>query len=209
MKRDFVKLVEKGYERIALDYLAWRQQEPLLFRTELQEFAQRLAPDATLLDVGCGAGVPFTAWLSERFCVTGIDLSAVQIVLARERVPRAIFLNQDMLALDVPPRSFDAVTCFYSLIHVPRDQHALVLKNMNCALKLGGYLLIITGNEELDDGVGEFFDAEMYWSHFDRETSLQMIREAGFEIIWDKVVADRASGSHVLALGRKIAESVA
>jgi hypothetical protein len=31
-----------------------------------------------------------------------------------------------------------------------------------------------------------------------------MIRDAEFEIIWDKVVSDRPSGAHVLALARKI-----
>lgn len=68
-----------------------------------------------------------------------------------------------------------------------------------------GYLLLITGNADLTD-VDDFFGAEMYWSHFDRATSLQMIRDAGFEIVWDQVVADRPSGSHVLALAQKIAE---
>jgi len=203
MNRDFVKLVEQGYDRIAHDYLAWREQDLSLFRAELQDLSSRLPADAAVLDVGCGAGVPFTAWLSERFRVTGMDVSAEQIALARARVPRATFFQQDMLALDVPPCSFDAVTCFYALIHVPRDQHALALVNMNRALKPGGCLLLITGNGDLDDDVDEFFGAEMYWSHFNREVSLQMIRDAGFEIIWDKVVAYRPSGSHVLALAQK------
>ncbi len=64
-------------------------------------------------------------------------------------------------------------------------------------------MLIITGNGDLPNDVDTFFGAEMYWSHFDRATSLRMIRDAGFEIIWDKVVSDRPSGSHVLALARK------
>jgi ubiquinone/menaquinone biosynthesis C-methylase UbiE len=158
--------------------------------------------------------VPFTLWLSERFAVTGIDLSAEQIALARQRVPRATFLQQDMRALDplCAPHSFDAITCFYSLIHVPRDQHARVLANFNRVLKPRGYLLVITGNGDLNDDVDDFFGAEMYWSHFDRATSLQtpalacgasVIREAGFQILWDKIVADRPAGSHVLALAQK------
>jgi SAM-dependent methyltransferase len=110
-----------------------------------------------------------------------------------------------MCSLDVPPKSFDAVTCFYALIHVPRNQHARVLANFHRALKPGGYLFLIAGNGDLDDSIDDFFGAEMYWSHFDRATSLQMIRDAGFEIIWDKVVSDRPSGSHVLALARKSA----
>ncbi len=204
MNRDFIKLVERGYDKIARDYLTWREEEPLLFRDELQDLADRLPPNASVLDAGCGAGVPITRWLSERFRVTGVDISEEQLALARQHVPRATFLQQDMIALAVSLQSFDAITCFYALIHVPRDLHARVLANFYRALKPNGFLLLITGNGDLLDDVDEFFGAEMYWSHFDRATSLQMLRNAGFEIIWDKIVADRPSGSHVLVLARKI-----
>jgi ubiquinone/menaquinone biosynthesis C-methylase UbiE len=203
MNRDFIRLVENGYDEIANAYTAWREEEPLLFRDELQDLCNRLPQNANVLDVGCGAGVPVTLFLSERFNVTGIDISEKQIELARQRVPGAKFFKQDMLRLDVAPPLFDAVTCFYSLIHVPREKHALALANMNRALKIGGYLLLITGNSNLLDDVDTFFGKEMYWSHFDRETSLQMIRDAGLQIIWDKVVSDRPSGSHVLVLAQK------
>ncbi len=206
MKRDFVRLVEQSYDKIAKEYLAWRKEEPLLFRAELQDLADRLPPDASVLDAGCGAGVPVTLWLSERFRVTGVDISAEQLTLARTLVPRATWLRQDMTALEVPPHSFDAITCFYSLIHVPREHHAQVLANFHRTLKPHGLLLLITGNGNLQNDVDDFFGADMYWSHFDRETSLQMIREAEFEIIWDKIVADRPSGSHVLVMARKISQ---
>ena len=35
-----------------------------------------------------------------------------------------------------------------------------------------------------------------------------MIRDAGFEILGNKIVSDRPSGSHVLALARKIPEMI-
>ncbi len=203
MTRDFVRVVQQGYDRIAREYTAWREEEPNLFRAELEELAERLPADALVLDVGCGAGVPLTLWLSERFQVTGVDLSAEQLALARQHVPRARFLQQDMTALDVPPQTFDAVTCFYALIHVPREQHTQVLAGFYRALKPGGYLLLITGNNDNPDDVDNFFGAEMYWSHYDRATSVSMVREAGFQIIWDKVVSDRPSGSHVLLLANK------
>ncbi len=207
MTRDFVRIVEQGYNRIARDYRAWREEEPLLFRDELQDLAERLPPNSTVLDVGCGAGVPVALFLSRKFRVTGVDISSEQLILARQRVPNATFLQQDMVSLDVPHNSFDAITCFYALIHVPRDQHARVLANFHLALKPNGFLLLITGNGDLPNDLSDFFGAEMYWSHFDRATSLQMIRDAGFEILWDKVVSDRPSGSHALALAKKIAEA--
>ena len=203
MKRDFVKLVELGYDRMARAYTEWREQAPLLFDIELRDLAARLPTDAAVLDVGCGAGVPVTRFLAERFRATGVDLSEEQLKLARQNVPSATFLRQNMIDLDCGAQMFDALTCIYALIHVPREQHTRVLVNFNRALKAGGYMLIITGNKDLLDDVDDFFDAEMYWSHFDRATSVQMIRDAGFEIVWDKVVSDRPSGSHTLVLARK------
>jgi SAM-dependent methyltransferase len=196
-------LVERGYDQIAREYLAWRREEPLLFRAELQDLANRLPEDAAVLDAGCGAGVPITLWLSERFQVTGIDISTQQLALARINAPRTAFLRQDLTALDVPPQSFDAITCFYSLIHVPREHHARVLSSFHRALKPNGLLLLITGNADLPNDVDNFFGAKMYWSHFDRATSLQMVRDAGFGVIWDKIVADRPSGSHTLVFAKR------
>ena len=39
----------------------------------------RLAPGGRVLDLGCGAGLPSTLRLSERFDVTGVDVSAEQL----------------------------------------------------------------------------------------------------------------------------------
>lgn len=205
MDQDFVKLVQKGYDQIAREYLAWREAEPLFARSEMQDLASRLPRDARLLDVGCGAGVPVTVFFAERFCVTGIDLSQAQVALARQRVPSAEFIQGDMCQLDVlcAPESFDAVTCFYALIHVPREQHARVLEKMHRVLKPKGYLLLVTGNNDTPGDLDEFFGTEMFWSHFNRDTGLQMVRDAGFELVWDKVISDRPSGSHVLVLAQK------
>lgn len=205
MAYNFIQLVQQGYDKIAYEYLAWREQEPLWARSELHDLAVRLPPDARVLDAGCGAGVPVAQFLSAQFRVTGIDLSPAQIALARQRVSPAEFIQGEMTALDTlcAPESFDAVTCFYALIHVPREQHARVLANFYLVLKPKGYLLLVTGNNDTPGDIDGFFGVEMYWSHFDRTHGLQMIRDAGFEIIWDKIISDRPSGSHVLVLAQK------
>ena len=41
--------------------------------------------------------------------VTGVDLSARQLELARANVPEATFIQADMTTLDLPPASLDAV----------------------------------------------------------------------------------------------------
>ena len=114
--------VQQGYDRIAEQYLAWtlhtREQERERYAAVLLD---ALPDGARVLDLGCGAGLPTTRALARRFRVTGVDISARQIALAREHVPEAEFIQADMTQLDLPPDSFDGVTAFYAIIHVPRS----------------------------------------------------------------------------------------
>jgi cyclopropane fatty-acyl-phospholipid synthase-like methyltransferase len=104
-----------------------------------------LPPGATVLELGCGVGVPTTQRLAQRFAVTGVDISAQQIALARRNVPTATFVQADMAALDFPSASFDAVAAFYSIIHVPREEHAALVHDSATWLRPGGLLVATMG----------------------------------------------------------------
>jgi hypothetical protein len=44
----------------------------------------------------------------------------------------------------------------------------------------------------------------MYWSHFDADTNLRLLRDAGFEIVHDEIVPDpMGHGAHLFALVRR------
>ena len=81
-------IVASGYDAIAEAFLAWslRIADPTRDRL-LGEVMARLPARATVLDLGCGAGLLSTSALAERFRVTGVDLSAAQIAAARRNVP--------------------------------------------------------------------------------------------------------------------------
>ena len=101
-----------------------------------------------VLDLGCGAGVPMTRALAAGRRVTGVDLSARQIELARADVPDATFLQADMTALDLPAASLDAVVAFYSLTHVPRADLPALLDAIHRWLRPGGVLVATMGAQE-------------------------------------------------------------
>jgi len=61
-------------------------------------------PPARVLDVACGTGF-LTRHL--RGHVVGVDQSPRMLAIARERVPRATFIEGDAVALPVPNGSFD------------------------------------------------------------------------------------------------------
>ena len=80
--------------------------------------ADLLKPGATILDVGCGSGLPVDKYLVEKgYDVIGIDLSAKQIALARQNVPEASYQVKDMVDLRHGEYQVDAVVSFYAIFH--------------------------------------------------------------------------------------------
>ncbi|HEX6710076.1 MAG TPA: methyltransferase domain-containing protein [Rubrobacter sp.] len=179
------RTVEAGYDRMAEQYLSTKDPEDPLALAALEDMASFLPPRATVLDLGCGAGVPVTRWLTGReFTVTGVDVSARQLELARRNVPDGTFLKADMIELSFAPETFDAVVAFHSIIHVPRTDHPSLLANIHRWLKPGGVFLAtmtVTDYEGRDEN-WEGWGAPMAWSHYDRVANVAMLREAGFEL---------------------------
>jgi SAM-dependent methyltransferase len=202
---DFKKTVKDGYNAIARRYLdeRTRDSEDVLL---LDEFMGRLPADAQVLDAGCGAGIPVSLILSERFRVTGVDFSEAQIELARKHVPNAQFICEDMTKLDFPGETFAGIVSYYAIIHIPREEHAPLLANFHRMLKQGGFALLCLGAEHLiDDFEEDYLGTRMYWSHYDTDTYLRILKECGFSIIWSKRVADATceGTGHLFALVQK------
>jgi ubiquinone/menaquinone biosynthesis C-methylase UbiE len=101
-------------------------------------------PDArTLLDVATGTG-KHLEHLRRRFEVEGLDLSAQQLAIARERLgPDAPLHEGDMTSFELG-RRFDAVTCLFSSIGMVRELEAMqrAVATMARHLEPGGVLLV-------------------------------------------------------------------
>ena len=186
------EIVRRGYDKIAKEYQASRH----IFKNieELEEFASHMSKSAKILDVGCGAGVPVTKFLIEAgFDVMGVDFSESMLKLARRNVPEARFIKKDMTKLDFKDNSFDGLTAFYSIIHVPREKHSSLFQSFHRILKPNGVMLVSVGSGEWE-GTDEYCGAEMFWSHYSPEKSLELMKDAGFQII---------SGKHLVRGGEK------
>ena len=187
MTLDPRRLVEQGYDQIADAHLEARSK--LANDEFLTELASRLRDGARVLDAGCGAGVPVARFLSARFQVVGVDISAEQLKRAGELVPLAAFCRMDMTALAFLDDSFDAICSLYAIFHVPRDQHAGVFQEFYRVLRSPGHILVTVGSHDEEQWVEhDWFGVSMYWSSFAPEKSLEIIRDAGFEVVWSRVV---------------------
>lgn len=202
---DYKDIVRTGYNQIAQRYLSERTTDSEDVHL-LADFMELLSPDAKVLDAGCGAGSPITRLLAERFDVIGVDFSAAQIELAKQNVPNAKFLCQDLTDLHFPEDFFDGICSYYAIIHIPREEHRALLENFYRVLTTSGVALLCLGAENLVDDIDEdFLGTRMYWSHFDSGTYRRILKEMGFSIIWSKHIKDVTceGAGHLFVLAQK------
>jgi SAM-dependent methyltransferase len=203
-------IVRHGWNRASTIYQPGRRAKDFFGHT-FEEHESWLRPlfrvlprGSDVLDLGCGCGVPDARLLSERFRVTGVDISDVQISRAKRLVPGARFLRADMTEVRFRPETFAGIVCLYSLIHVPLDEQRPLLDRMHRWLRPGGVVLVTTG-EVAFTGVEEDWlgsNAVMYWSHANAEAYERWLSEAGFEVLRRTYVPEGESG-HALFLARK------
>jgi SAM-dependent methyltransferase len=169
-------------------YLAW-----------VDELASLLPGHARVLDLGCGAGVPGTLALTRHgLQVAGVDFSPVQLARARTLVPAARFVQADMAAFSLRPASVDAVTAFYSLIHLPVPDQRALLPRLTTWLRPGGFVLAIVGAAWWT-GTEDYLGADMFWDHADTRAYLEWFGAAGLTPRWHRYIPEGNSG-HTLIL---------
>lgn len=196
------RIVSDGYDRIGDTYAAWTARSATGARQRYTELLlERLPEGASVLDLGCGAGIPTTRALAQRFHVTGVDLSPGQIERARRNVPSATFVQADMTALELPPAGFDGIAAFYSIIHVPRTEHAALLRRIAGWLRPGGLFVAALGAGATEAGYEEdWLGAPMFWSHFDAATNRRLVATAGFELVSAALETEDEDGDTVTFL---------
>jgi SAM-dependent methyltransferase len=196
------EIVRQGYDLVGEDYLAQRDRfESIRY---LDRLLAHLPPGATVLDVGCGAGVPIDEYvIGTGRKVIGIDISAKQIALARREVPQGQFDVRDMLWLTPGEYRVDAIVSFYAIFHIPRERHEELLRTLGTFVSVSGWLLITMGSGEWEGVEHDFHGGTMAWSHFGPERNHAMLERAGFEVVLDEIDA-RAGERHQILLARKL-----
>ncbi|MBE9229836.1 methyltransferase domain-containing protein [Phormidium sp. LEGE 05292] len=112
----------------------------------------KLPPETTVLDVGCGIGGSSRILARDYgFAVTGVTISPQQVRRAQELTPPGLnvrFQVDDALALSFPDASFDAVWSIEAGPHMPdKAQFATELLRV---LKPGGILVVADWNQRDD-----------------------------------------------------------
>jgi 2-polyprenyl-3-methyl-5-hydroxy-6-metoxy-1,4-benzoquinol methylase len=137
-----------------------------------------------VLDIGCSVGW-FPKAATESLGVkklVAIEPDSEKLKLARKNAPKAEIKKGIAEKLDFTKNSFDVVSIFDVIEHVPRGIELKVFTEINRVLKKGGFLLISTPYASL---ISILTDPAWYFGHrhYSAEKITNFLKEAGFEVL--------------------------
>jgi cyclopropane fatty-acyl-phospholipid synthase-like methyltransferase len=148
-----------------------------------------------VLELGCGRGVPGTRELARRHRVTGVDISAVQIELARHHVPEASFMHADATELEVGQASIDAVVAVYVFGHIPAQEQRELIARVASWLRRDGLFLATFGAGEPGEEVDvDWLGAPMFFASLGGDSYLPLLRSSGLEPLREQVLVQKEPG---------------
>jgi ubiquinone/menaquinone biosynthesis C-methylase UbiE len=198
------RAVERAWDAVAEEYAAARRADGPDSRL-LAELTDALPADGRVLDAGCGDGERTVATLVDAepsLTVVGLDVSRVQLELARHL--REPLVQGEMSTLPFAADSFDAVTAYHSVFHVPREDHPAVYAEFARVLRPGGYLLMTVGSSRSESTRRNWLGSghAMFWSTPGPAVTKRQLDEAGFEMEWERRVDDPLGSTALFVLAR-------
>lgn len=208
------RVVQNGYNSISHNYRSDDDAPPNHIKwTDILINDILPPPPASVLDLGCGCGIPVVQRLAAAgYAVTGVDISEVQIQRAKQLVPTGTFIRADMTSPDLLPIGeekdrFDAVVSFYALIHIPIAEQPELIKRIGNWVKKGGTSMLIVGispwTGEAKGWCSSDPETRMWWSHGGLEDYHGWAKDAGFEVQDEWHIPEEGNDGHQLLLLRK------
>ncbi len=129
-----------GYEEVAAAFIAGRGSDSAeTGASDVADWSQELPPEATVLDLGCGTGVPISQVLIERgFQVYGVDASPTMVASFRARFPDVRVECAAVEESDFFERTFDGVVAWGLFFLLDAEVQRRLLAKVAAALASGG-----------------------------------------------------------------------
>lgn len=159
-----------------------------------------LGEGAVALDAGCGAGGRMVRLMEDRgLTVTGVDVSAEMIALAKAEHPEHTFIHQDICTFK-PEVQYDFILAWDSLFHLPFSAQEPVIAKLSNHVAEGGILLLTCGND-CGEHTDSWMDDTFYYSSIGINRNLQIMMSAGLTIVHTEL--DQYPQKHVLIVARR------
>lgn len=154
----------------------------------------QLSAGDTVLDVGCGSGIPTARQLAEGGLeVVGVDTSPVMLELARKAVPTGIFVEREMHDLaGLHPRQerFDGAAAFFSLLMLRRTEIGKTLDSIRDVLAPSGVFAIGMVEGDTDFLMREFLGVPVPLTAYPRQELGDLLAHHGFTVT--ELIAERS-----------------
>ena len=157
-----------GYEAVATELIAVRQQSRIGL-ARIHVWGRSLPQGASILDLGCGFGVPISqALINDGFVIYGVDASPSLIAEFRRRFPDVNVACEAVEDSRFFDRTFDGVIAVGLLFLLSEDSQRDLIRRVGLALNSGGRFLftspaqsctwtdILTGRESLSLGAAAY-----------------------------------------------------
>lgn len=156
--------LSNGYEGVAAEFIA-RRSRSLIGAGTVRRWAQSLPAGASVLDLGCGSGIPVSQTLIQMgFTVFGVDASPTMIAAFRQNFPQARVACEPVERSSFFGRTFDAAVAWGLMFLLPPDTQADLIRRIAAVLNPGGRFLftapeqsctwrdVLTGKESISLG---------------------------------------------------------
>ena len=138
-----------GYEAVAAAFIAGRGSDILeTGASDVADWSRCLPSGATVLDLGCGTGVPISQALLERgFRVYGVDASPTMVAAFRARFPTVPVECGAVEESDFFDRTFDAVVARGLFFLLDAEGQGRLVAKVAGVLPRGGKFLFTAPSE--------------------------------------------------------------
>jgi SAM-dependent methyltransferase len=130
-----------GWEAVAHELIQSRQRWPIGVTT-VRAWARLLPAGASILDLGCGSGVPISgALLEDGFAVYGVEAAPSLAAAFRDRFPHAHVACEPVEESRFFDRTFDGAVAWGLLFLLPADAQRALIHRVARVLRPGGRFL--------------------------------------------------------------------
>ncbi|HSR66832.1 MAG TPA: class I SAM-dependent methyltransferase [Acidobacteriota bacterium] len=189
-------------EKTMLEFRRGKLQKSRSWRNETDKVRhlERHLQRGRILDVGCADGKFLWALDPQRWQRCGLEFLEETVGLVSREMPGLQLTAGRLGQESLPESSFDAVTLWHVLEHLPRPPQAL--QRLNALLKPGGFLLLAVPN--LDSLQARLFarhwmglDVPRHLFHYSPHVLSKLVEDAGFTLVEQRFQSSPVNIHHI------------
>lgn len=191
---DTEKTIQEFEEGSLQKSRSWRNE------TDKVRHVERHLEGGRILDVGCADGKFLWALDPGRWQRSGLEFLEETVQLVSRRMPQLELTAGTLEGADLPDGSFDAITLWHVLEHLPRPRQAL--ERLHTLLKPGGTLFLAVPN--LDSLQARLFgrhwmglDVPRHLFHYSPGVLRHLLEETGFLLVEERFQSSPVNIHHI------------